>query len=69
MKYVVPNTKNDNSYNPIVKDFILSYSAQIPSYRFYINDRNLINYETFFDDNGGAFIPLAIAIPYFQKMN
>jgi len=69
MKYVIPNTKNDNSYNPNINDFILKYSAQIPTYRFYKNDNQLRNYEDFFDENGTAFVPLAIAINYFKELN
>ena len=68
MKYVVPNTKNDNSLNPVISDFILKYSAQIPAYRFYKNDRQLFSYEEFFDEQKSAFVPLAIAITYFKKI-
>jgi hypothetical protein len=69
MKYVIPNTKYDNSKNPNISDFILKYSAQIPAYRFYKNDNQLQKYEEFFNDNSSAFVPLAIAIPYFKKLN
>jgi len=68
MKYVVPNTKNDNSLNPVISNFILKYSAQIPAYRFYKNDRQLQKYEEFFDEQKSAFVPLAIAITYFKKI-
>jgi len=68
MKLVVPNTKYDNSKNPNISDFILKYSAQIPAFRFYKNDRPLQVYEEFFDDYGSAFVPLATAIPYFKKL-
>ena len=68
MKYVIPNTKNDNSFNPVISDFIMKYSAQIPAYRFYKNDRHLRNYEEFFDEQKTAFVPLAIAIAYFKKI-
>jgi len=69
MKYVIPNTKNDNSYNPNINDFIIKYSAQIPAYRFYKNDKQLRIYEDFFDENGTAFVPLAKAITYFKDLN
>jgi len=68
IKYVVPNSKNDNTQNPDISDFVLKYSAQISAFRFYINDSQLYQYEEFFDDNGCAFVPLAIAIPYFQRL-
>jgi type II secretory pathway pseudopilin PulG len=68
MKYVVPNTKYDNSKNPDISDFILKYSAQIPAYRFYRKDKDLELYEQFFNDNHSAFVPLAIAITYFKNM-
>jgi hypothetical protein len=68
IKYVVPNAKNDNSYNPVISDFILKYSAQIPAFRFYKNDRQLYNYEDFFNEQKTAFVPLAIAISYFKKI-
>ena len=68
LKYVTPNSKNDNSFNPVFSDFILKYSAQLPAYRFYITDKHIRRYEEFFDDNGSAFVPLAIAITYFKKL-
>jgi hypothetical protein len=68
MKLVVPNTRYYNAKNPIISDFILKYSAQIPAFCFYKNDRPLQVYEEFFDDYGSAFVPLATAIPYFKKM-
>jgi len=68
MKYVVPNIKNDNLLNPGISNFILKYSAQIPAYRFYKNDRHLRIYEEFFDEHKSAFVPLAIAITYFKKI-
>jgi hypothetical protein len=68
MKYVVPNAKNENSANPNISDFILKYSAQIPAYRFYKNDKQLEAYEQFFNDNKSAFVPLAVAITYFKNM-
>jgi hypothetical protein len=67
MKYVVPDTKYDNSLNPNISDFILKYGIQIPAFRFYKNDKKLMNYETFFNDNSSAFVPLAIASTYFEK--
>jgi hypothetical protein len=67
MKYVIPNIKNDNSKNPNISDFVLKHSAQIPAYRFYKKDKGLQEYEEFFNENHAAFVPLAIAIPYFKK--
>jgi hypothetical protein len=68
MKYVVPNTKYDNSKKPDISDFILKYSAQIPAYRFYKKDKDLELYEKFFNDNHTAFIPLSLAITYFKNI-
>lgn len=68
IKYVIPNTKNDNSQNPNISDFVLKYSSQIPAFRFYKNDDQLNKYEEFFDDNGSAFVSLAVAIPYFKRL-
>lgn len=68
MKYVIPNTKNDNSKNPDFSDFVLKYSCQNVGYRFYKKDKDLQRYEDFFNDTKGAFIPLAIATNYFKKM-
>jgi len=67
MKYVIPNTKIDNSKNPRISDFVLKQSVQIPAYRFYKKDDGLKEYEEFFNDNQTAFVPLAIAIPYLKK--
>jgi len=69
MKYVIPNTKNENSNNPDLNDFILKYSSQIVAYRFYKNDKFLQSYEDFFDSNLTAFVPLANAITYFKNLN
>jgi len=67
MKLVVPNPLGTYA-NPNIKDFVYRYSCQDIAYRFYVNDRELSLYEDFFDDNKSAFVPLAIAIPYFENL-
>jgi hypothetical protein len=67
MKLVVPNAIGKYA-NPNVKDFIYRYSCQDIAYRFYVNDHELSLYEDFFDDNKSAFVPLSVAIPYFENL-
>jgi hypothetical protein len=69
MKYVVPNTKNDNSANPNYNEFVLKHSCQDVAYRFYKRDYELDLYETFFNDNYSALVPLSVALTYFKNMN
>ncbi len=58
----------DNSKeNPVMRKLILNYGAQIVAYRYYKVDTNLADSETFFNDNRGGIVPLAAAIPYFER--
>jgi len=69
MRVVLPDNNFKNVQNPNYTDFVSKFGSQILAYRFYVLDKNLKNYETFFDDNKSAFVPLAIAIEYIQKTN
>ena len=50
-----------------MRKLILNYGAQIVAYRYYKVDTNLADSETFFNDNRGGIVPLAAAIPYFER--
>uniref|UniRef100_A0A6C0AS29 Phosphatidylinositol-specific phospholipase C X domain-containing protein n=1 Tax=viral metagenome TaxID=1070528 RepID=A0A6C0AS29_9ZZZZ len=64
MRIVMPD---DTEGNPTIDTFITDYGSQIVPYRFYILDTGLKDYETLFDNNKGAIIPLAYAIDYIKK--
>ena len=61
---IVPLTKR----NPVISDFIMLFNCQIIPNRFYYYDRPLEDYEKLFDDNKSAFIPYAIALDYYKKI-
>jgi len=65
MRLVVPD---GTKQNPIIDDFITQYGSQIVPYRFYISDKGLRNYESMFDNNKCAIIPLSYALTYIKKM-
>lgn len=47
--------------------FAQNYGAQIVEFPFYATGDALVNYETFFADNGSALVPFYVAIPYLRK--
>jgi len=52
--------------NPSYSDYILKYGGcQIVPFRFYLNDDNLASYESFFNVNNSAFVPLSLTISYY----
>ena len=53
--------------NPNSNIMIKNYGVQIIENRFYMKDAYLTTYETFFSDNGSAFIPFYKAIPYLTS--
>lgn len=65
-KVVLPITKSDR--NPDMKKMILDYGAQIVAYRYGNIDDNLVDCEVFFNDSKGGILPLAAAIPYFERV-
>jgi len=69
MRVVLPDNNFKNVKNPNYSYFVINFGCQIITYRFYILDNELKNYETFFDDNKTAFVPLAFAISYINKKN
>jgi hypothetical protein len=68
MRLALPNIVPAIKHNPILVDFITKYGCQITPNRFYHKDANLKDYEQFFDDNKSAFVPLSVAMNYFQKL-
>ena len=66
MRLVVPD---DTQSNPIIDPFITDFGAQIVPNRFYTLDTGLKKYETMFNTNKCAIIPLAYAILYIRKLN
>ena len=57
--------------NPVanlnISYFVQNYGVQIVEYPFYVANDSLIAYEEFFSDNGIAFVPMYLAIPYIAK--
>jgi len=66
MRLIVPDINFKNTQNPEYTDFISKYGAQMIPFRFYSLDGGLKNYETFFNDNKSAIVPLAYAIRYLK---
>jgi hypothetical protein len=65
-KLVLPYQKAN--VNPDMKKMILNYGGQMIGYRYHLVDENLMDCETFFNDNKGGIVPLAAAIPYFERV-
>jgi hypothetical protein len=53
--------------NPVFKDYIMNYGAQIIKYNYNNKDQALNDYEKFFNDIGFAFVPISSAIQYFKQ--
>jgi len=66
MKMAIPD-KSVNNANPVFKEFVVKHGCQNVLYQFHIVDKNLVNYEEFFNDTMGGIIPLSVALPYFIK--
>ena len=64
-KLVLPFENITN--NPIMGKMILNQGAQMVGYRYNLQDKNLEDCEIFFNDNRGGIVPLAAAIPYFER--
>lgn len=68
MKLAFPDIIPNTTENPKIMDYVLKYGCQVVPNRFYYVDKQLEKYETFFDDNKSAFVPLSTALPYYQKI-
>ena len=66
MRLVLPDVNFKNTKNPSMYDFVKNFGCQMVTYRFYTRDAELDNYETFFNDNKSAIVPLAHAIKYIN---
>lgn len=64
---IIEPSVNETS-NPECMDFIINHGVQLIPNRFYITDKNLEFYETFFLDNHSAFVPMTNAIEYFNSL-
>ena len=65
-KLVLPQENIKN--NPVMKNMILNHGIQMVGYKYSIADENLVDCETFFNDNKGGIVPLGAAIPYFDRI-
>lgn len=65
-KLVLP--QENIKYNPAMKNMVLNHGIQMVGYKYSIADENLIDCETFFNDNKGGIVPLGAAIPYFDRI-
>lgn len=66
-KLVLPIQKSKQ--NPNMQKLVTNFGAQIIAYRYSNPDNNLVDCETFFNDNKSGIVPLAAAIPYFQRIH
>ena len=64
---MVEQASSMETTNPNSNIMIKNYGVQIIENRFYMKDAYLTTYETFFSDNGSAFIPFYKAIPYLTS--
>jgi len=67
MRFINPDYDTTSEDNPNIFELIKNFGAQIVPYSFYHPDQNLTDYESFFDDNKTAFVPLSNAIRYIEK--
>jgi hypothetical protein len=67
MRVVLPDVNLNVTKNPDLSPFVLNYGCQVLMPRFYLNDTQLAKYQSFFNSNKSAFVPLAYAIQYIQK--
>ena len=65
-KLVLP--QENIKYNPVMKNMILNHGIQMVGYKYNIADENLVDCETFFNDNKGGIVPLGAAVPYFDRI-
>ena len=65
-KLVLP--QENIKYNPVMKNMVLNHGIQMVGYKYSIADENLVDCETFFNDNKGGIVPLGAAIPYFDRI-
>ena len=68
MRLALPDAIPKTKENPDVVNFITKAGCQITPNRFYYNDKYLEKYEKLFNDNTSAFVPLAVALPYYHKL-
>jgi hypothetical protein len=66
MKMAIPDSIL-NTANPAFKEFVVKHGCQSVLYQFHIVDKNLLDYEEFFNDTMGGIVPLSVALPYFVK--
>lgn len=57
---------DNDTKNPYYQDFLINYGVQFISYKFYVTDTELTQYEHFFSEHKTAFVPFSTAI---AKMN
>jgi len=58
-----------NVKNPLVFDYIVNYGIQNIAYQFWNKDKNLVIYESVFNEYKTSFVPFAYAIQYFKNLH
>lgn len=66
MKMAIPDSVLNTS-NPAYKEFVIKHACQNVLYQFHIVDKNLLDYEEFFNDTMGGTVPLSVSLPYFVQ--
>ena len=64
----LPDYDTTNTSNPNYGVFVRDYGYQIVPYRFYKKDKELSNYEDFFNDNKYGIVPISKAIRHYEKL-
>jgi hypothetical protein len=54
--------------NPNIMDMVVDYGIQITMYPFYKYSDEVIQYELLFNEYKTAFVPMAYAIKYLERM-
>jgi Phosphatidylinositol-specific phospholipase C, X domain len=64
---IVEPDENNTTINTKTMPLIKNYGIQIVTNMYYVADGQIKQYETFFDEQGVAFVPFSIALPYAKK--
>lgn len=65
LRLIKPNIESTN--NPEYHDFIVNYGVQFITYRFYLKDKNLEDYEKLFFDMKSGIIPLSSVLNHLNQ--
>jgi hypothetical protein len=67
IKLALPNYDVKQIANPSFTPFVNEHSVQIITYRYYINDKKLTEYENIFNENKAGIVSIASILKYLDK--